>query len=166
MIHRNDLFQDLSEEVVKKTLEACFLEEKDEYLEEEGERFLHCRDLIDNGKSYQEVAAMLNASPQETSQTNDVEKAKSQIKQLLSQLAPEDVRGVIDEIAQERAEFRQFVRQGARMALAQELIAQAESGELEKQLNQVVQEGNGLRANGWIELEGTQSLPTKQLPGS
>ena len=57
MYHRQELFTELSPEDIKASLNACALVEKDEYIEDEVYRFRECRSLIEQGKTYKQVAA-------------------------------------------------------------------------------------------------------------
>lgn len=57
MYQRTELFAELSPEDSNATLKACALADKDEYLEDEAERFRKCRELIDSGKTYKQAAA-------------------------------------------------------------------------------------------------------------
>lgn len=53
MYQRHELNADLSPEDISFTLKACNLPEKDEYTEEEADRFKECRSLIEQDKSKQ-----------------------------------------------------------------------------------------------------------------
>jgi len=57
MYQRHELFANLSPEDTAATLKACGLPEKDEYMEDEADRFRECRSLIEQGKSYKQAAA-------------------------------------------------------------------------------------------------------------
>lgn len=58
MYQRHELNTDLSPEDISQTLKACGLPEKDEYTEDEADRFKECRSLIEQqGKTYKQVAA-------------------------------------------------------------------------------------------------------------
>ena len=52
MYQRHELNADLSPEDISLTLKACGLPEKDEYTEDEADRFKECRSLIAEGKTY------------------------------------------------------------------------------------------------------------------
>ena len=57
MYHRNELFSTLKEDEISSTLSACTLPDKEEYTEQEADRFRECRELIKQGKSYKQAAA-------------------------------------------------------------------------------------------------------------
>lgn len=57
MYQRHELFSNLSPEDITATLKACTLTEKEEYIEEEADRFRECRLLIEQGKTYKQAAA-------------------------------------------------------------------------------------------------------------
>lgn len=73
MYQRHELLAALSPEDFSASLAACGLSDKDEYTDDEGDKFLECRVLIERGKSYDEVAHLLqqngtatNPEPQPT----------------------------------------------------------------------------------------------------
>ena len=57
MYQKHELFGELSSVDIAKTLKACALEQKDEYMEDEADRFRECRALIEQGKTYKQAAA-------------------------------------------------------------------------------------------------------------
>lgn len=57
MYQKHELFGELSSVDIAETLKACTLEQKDEYMEDEADRFRECRTLIDEGKTYKQAAA-------------------------------------------------------------------------------------------------------------
>lgn len=57
MYQRTELFSTLSSEDIASTLSACTLPDKQEYTESEADRFRECRELIGQGKNYQQVTA-------------------------------------------------------------------------------------------------------------
>ena len=59
MYQQHELEATLSKEEIQKTLFAGGLPEKEVYTEEEADRFRECRQLIDQGRTYDEVAQLL-----------------------------------------------------------------------------------------------------------
>ncbi len=57
MYQKHELFGELSSVDIAETLKACTLEQKDEYMEDEADRFRECRALIEQGKTYKQTAA-------------------------------------------------------------------------------------------------------------
>ena len=57
MYQKHELFGELSSIDIAETLKACALEQKDEYIEDEADRFRECRALIEQGKTYKQAAA-------------------------------------------------------------------------------------------------------------
>ena len=57
MYQKHELFGELSSVDIAETLKACTLEQKDEYMEDEADRFRECRALIEQGKTYKQAAA-------------------------------------------------------------------------------------------------------------
>ncbi len=57
MYQKHELFGELSSVDIAETLKACALEQKDEYMEDEADRFRECRALIEQSKTYKQVAA-------------------------------------------------------------------------------------------------------------
>ena len=57
MQKRHELFSNLSSSDISSTLSACMLLDKEEYTEEEADRFRSCRASISQGKTYKQVAA-------------------------------------------------------------------------------------------------------------
>lgn len=57
MYQKHELFGELSSVDIAETLTACALEQKDEYMEDEADRFRECRALIEQGKTYKQAAA-------------------------------------------------------------------------------------------------------------
>lgn len=57
MYQKHELFGELSTDDIFETLKACTLEQKDEYMEDEADRFRECRALIEQGKTYKQAAA-------------------------------------------------------------------------------------------------------------
>ncbi|MBV8887273.1 MAG: hypothetical protein JO235_25215 [Chroococcidiopsidaceae cyanobacterium CP_BM_RX_35] len=71
MYQRHELQNTLSQEEFVQTLQLSVLSEKEEYTEDEAERFQECLQLMEQGKSYDEVAELMqqndivpSASPQ------------------------------------------------------------------------------------------------------
>lgn len=96
MYQRHDLLSTLEkEEDFCATLTACTLLDKQEYTEEEADRFRECRSLIEQGKSYKQVAAHFrridkNLKPQNGQDEVDTMEAMLEISELLA-LASEQV---------------------------------------------------------------------------
>ncbi len=57
MYQKNELFGELSSEDITDTLKASFLEQKEEYIEDEADRFRECRALVEQGKTYKQATA-------------------------------------------------------------------------------------------------------------
>ena len=57
MYQRAELFSTLSQEDISSTLSACTLVDKNEYTEKEADLFRSCRELFEQGMSYQQVVA-------------------------------------------------------------------------------------------------------------
>ncbi len=57
MYQKHELFGELSSEDIAETLKACALEQKDEYMEDEADRFRECRARLEQGKTYKQAAA-------------------------------------------------------------------------------------------------------------
>lgn len=89
MYQRTELFSTLTQEDISSTLSACTLVDKNEYTEFEADRFRECRDLIEQGKSYQQVAAHFrridkNLKPQNGQDEVDATEAMLEISELLA----------------------------------------------------------------------------------
>ncbi len=52
MYQKHELTTDLAPEDIADSLKACGLAEKDEYMEDEADRFRECRALIEKGRTY------------------------------------------------------------------------------------------------------------------
>ncbi len=57
MYQKHELTTNLSSEDISDSLKACGLAEKDEYMEDEADRFRECRELIEKGKTYKQATA-------------------------------------------------------------------------------------------------------------
>ena len=57
MYRKHELTTDLAPEDIADSLKACGLAEKDEYMEDEADRFRECRTLIEKGKTYKQATA-------------------------------------------------------------------------------------------------------------
>lgn len=57
MYQKHELTTDLVPEDIADSLKACGLAEKDEYMEDEADRFRECRSLIEKGKTYKQATA-------------------------------------------------------------------------------------------------------------
>lgn len=57
MYQKHELFGELSSVDIAETLKSCALNHKDEYMEDEADRFRECRALIEQGKTYKQAAA-------------------------------------------------------------------------------------------------------------
>ena len=57
MRQRNEVFTNLELEQIVSTLEACSLEDKQEFTEDEFARIEYCRSLVEQGKTYKQAAA-------------------------------------------------------------------------------------------------------------
>lgn len=57
MRQRDEVFSNLDSEQIVSTLEACSLEDKQKFTEDESARIEYCRSLIEQGKTYKQVAA-------------------------------------------------------------------------------------------------------------
>ncbi len=57
MYQRTELFSTLQEEEISPTLSACTLADKEEYTEQEADRFQEALEMIRQGKSYKQVSA-------------------------------------------------------------------------------------------------------------
>ncbi len=89
MYQRSELFSKLNSEDISSTLSACTLQDKEEYTEDEAERFRSCRELIEQGKSYKQVAAHFRRIDKNLRQGNeedevDTTEAMLEISELLS----------------------------------------------------------------------------------
>ena len=73
MYQRHELNVGLSPEDISKTLKACDLPEKDEYTEDEADRFKECRSLIEQGKSYKQASAQMKTQDKSTQETDESE---------------------------------------------------------------------------------------------
>ncbi len=73
MYQRHELNVDLSPEDISKTLKACNLPEKDEYTEDEADRFKECRSLIEQGRSYKQASAQMKTQDKSTQDTDESE---------------------------------------------------------------------------------------------
>ena len=72
MYQKHELFAELSSVDIAETLKACALEQKDEYMEDEADRFRECRALIEQGKTYKQTAAQFRKQDK-LKQTGDVQ---------------------------------------------------------------------------------------------
>lgn len=72
MYQKHELFGELSSVDITETLKACTLEQKDEYMEDEVDRFRECRALIEQGKTYKQAAAQFRKQDK-LNQTNDAQ---------------------------------------------------------------------------------------------
>lgn len=75
MYQKHELFGELSSIDIAETLKACVLEQKDEYMEDEVDRFRECRGLIEKGKTYKQATAYfrkLDKSKQTGEATDDL----------------------------------------------------------------------------------------------
>ena len=72
MYQKHELFGELSSEDISNTLTACTLEQKDEYIEDEADRFRECRALIKQGKTYKQATAHFRKQDK-LKQTGDVQ---------------------------------------------------------------------------------------------
>jgi DNA-binding transcriptional MerR regulator len=59
MASKTDLAKNLEAEVVLKTLKACGLTDKESYSDEEAQRFAKARQWIDQGRTYEDIPALL-----------------------------------------------------------------------------------------------------------
>lgn len=57
MYQKHELFGELSSVDIAETLKACTLDSKDEYMEDEADRFRECRALIEKDKTYKQATA-------------------------------------------------------------------------------------------------------------
>lgn len=73
MYQRHELQKDLSLEDISSTLKACGLPEKDEYTEDEADRFKECRSLIAEGKTYKQASAHIKRQDKSTQETDESE---------------------------------------------------------------------------------------------
>lgn len=73
MYQRHELQKDLSLEDISSTLKACGLPEKDEYTEDEADRFKECRSLIAEGKTYKQASAQMRRQDKSTQETDESE---------------------------------------------------------------------------------------------
>jgi len=73
MYQRHELNPALSPEDISQTLKACGLPEKDEYTEDEVDRFKECRTLLEQGKTYKQAAAHFRRQDKSKQQTGEVE---------------------------------------------------------------------------------------------
>lgn len=90
MQQRHELFSTLSESEISFSLTACTLADKQEYTEEEADRFRECRSLIEQGKTYKQVATHFrridkNLKPQNGQDEFDTTEAMMEISELLTQ---------------------------------------------------------------------------------
>ena len=72
MYQKHELFGELSSVDIAETLKACALEQKDEYMEDEADRFRECRALIEQGKTYKQAAAQFRKQDK-LNQTGDAQ---------------------------------------------------------------------------------------------
>ncbi len=56
MIHKNELFCDLPDANIQAILKACYLQDKSDYTDDERHLFNECRNLIEQGKSSEELS--------------------------------------------------------------------------------------------------------------
>lgn len=95
MYQKQELFGELSSVDIAETLKACTLEQKDEYIEDEADRFRECRTLIEQGKSYKQAAAQFRKQDK-LKQTGDAQVDTNTLEMLeLLALAGEQVGGKI-----------------------------------------------------------------------
>ncbi len=73
MYQRYELQKDLSLEDITSTLKACGLPEKDDYTEDEADRFKECRLLIAEGKTYKQATAHFRRPDTSQQQTTESE---------------------------------------------------------------------------------------------
>ncbi len=74
MRQRDEVFSNQSSEQIVSTLEACSLEDKQEFTEDEAARIEHCRSLVEQqGKSYKQVAASFRRQDKPKQQSGEVE---------------------------------------------------------------------------------------------
>lgn len=89
MYQRAELFSTLSQEDISSTLSACTLVDKNEYTEKEADLFRSCRELFEQGMSYQQVAAHFRQTDKNLKQgdgKDEVDRAEAmlEISELLS----------------------------------------------------------------------------------
>jgi hypothetical protein len=89
MYQRAELFSTLEQEDISSTLSACTLVDKSEYTEKEADRFRSCRELFEQGMSYQQVAAHFRRTDKNLKQGDgkgevDEAEAMLEISELLS----------------------------------------------------------------------------------
>ena len=89
MYQRAELFSTLSQEDISSTLSACTLVDKNEYTEKEADLFRSCRELFEQGMSYQQVAAHFRRTDKNLKQgdgKDEVDRAEAmlEISELLS----------------------------------------------------------------------------------
>ncbi len=78
MYQKQELFGELSSADIAETLKACALDSKDEYIEDEADRFRECRALIEQGKTYKQVAAQFRKQDK-LNQTGDAQAPANQL---------------------------------------------------------------------------------------
>lgn len=94
MYQKHELFGELSSVDIAETLKACTLEQKDEYMEDEADRFRECRALIEQGKTYKQAAQFRKQD--KLKQTGDAQPDTNTLEMLeLLALAGEQVGGKI-----------------------------------------------------------------------
>ena len=89
MYQRAELFSTLEQEDISSTLSACTLVDKNEYTEKEADLFRSCRELFEQGMSYQQVAAHFRRTDKNLKQGDgkdevDETEAMLEISELLS----------------------------------------------------------------------------------
>lgn len=86
MYQRHELNSALSPEDISQTLKACGLPEKDEYTEDEVDRFQECRSLVEQGKTYKQAATHFRRQDKSKQQTSEF-KAEDQLLDISELLA-------------------------------------------------------------------------------
>lgn len=96
MRQRDEVFSNLDSEQIVSTLEACSLEDKQEFTEDEFARIEHCRSLVEQqGKTYKQAAAQFRKQDK-LKQTGDAQPDTNTLEMLeLLALAGEQVGGKI-----------------------------------------------------------------------
>lgn len=73
MYQKHELNAGLSPEDISSTLKACGLPEKDEYTEDEADRFKECRSLIAEGKTYKQATTHFRQQNKSRQTTGEAE---------------------------------------------------------------------------------------------
>lgn len=73
MYQRHELNAELSPEDISLTLKTCGLPEKDNYTEDEADRFKECRLLITEGKTYKQASAQIKRQDKSIQETTESE---------------------------------------------------------------------------------------------